>query len=137
MPTCPNCSYKLVLLSNRRKYKCAKCSRLFLTKFIESKDFQIWNKKQKELDLHNLKLEIQQGKKPKLNSEERLQRWEEWRTKYYEENKERIFANVKEWRDKNKEKKRQHDRMGRWRKEQKFLALQALINNEIRIEKIK
>ncbi len=59
MPTCPNCNYKLVFLENRLGYKCAKCGRLFLQKFIENRDFRIWNKYRREIDKHNLDLEFQ------------------------------------------------------------------------------
>jgi len=50
MPRCPNCSYILVLLEKRGKYKCAKCGKLFLRKEVESKDFREYNKRQKETD---------------------------------------------------------------------------------------
>ncbi len=77
------CSYpKLVLLSNRRKYKCAKCSRLFFQKEIEAKEFRTWNHKQKELDLHNLKLQYINSK---LTEEEKLQK----RKEYYLKNKDK------------------------------------------------
>ena len=45
MLRCPNCSYKLVLLSYRPKYKCALCSKLFPQKDIESKEFREFNKR--------------------------------------------------------------------------------------------
>ena len=51
MPTCPNCSYKVVLLSNRPKYRCALCSRLYSQKHVENKEFREWNKIQKLLDI--------------------------------------------------------------------------------------
>ena len=66
MPQCPNCSYKLVFLENRLKYKCAKCGWLFLQKVIENKDFRQWNKFQRDLEKHNLELEIKQIKEENL-----------------------------------------------------------------------
>ena len=54
MSRCPNCSYKLVLLSNRPKYKCALCSKLYTIKEIELKDFLEFNKNQRvsDIDFH-------------------------------------------------------------------------------------
>mgnify|MGYP001562674578 CR=1 FL=1 len=46
MPTCQNCSYRLVLLSSRPKYKCALCS-LYPKKEIEVKEFQEFNKRRR------------------------------------------------------------------------------------------
>lgn len=99
MSTCPNCYYKLVFLSNRLKYKCAKCSRLFLQKSVENKAFYQWNKKQRELDLHNLKLEIQQKKRPKLTEQEKVQR----RKEYYLKNKEKFREVRRKWIEENRE----------------------------------
>jgi len=81
MPKCPNCSYKLVLLSSRPKYKCALCSKLFPKKEIEDKEFKIWNKKQRELDKEKLK-----QKKPKISKEEKLKINREYQTKKRLEN---------------------------------------------------
>src|SRR3989344_3548256 len=103
-PRCPNCSFALVLLERRGKYKCSKCSRLFLQKEIDDKTFRQWNVKQRELDEHNLNLEKKQRKeRPKITEEERKLKAKEWRLKniqrckdnsaiYYEKNKERILA---------------------------------------------
>src|SRR3989344_2054281 len=119
MPRCPNCSYKLVFLEKRLRYKCAKCSRVFLQKFIENKDFQRYNKHRRELDKHNLNLEIKQRKRPKLTSEERklrtkesakkwrqdnLEKCREYSRKNYEENKDKILAQKKIYRQRTKEK---------------------------------
>jgi len=60
MPQCPNCNYKLVFLEKKLRYKCAKCGRIFLQNFIENKDFRQWNKFQRDLEKHNLELEIKQ-----------------------------------------------------------------------------
>ena len=50
MPRCPNCSYILVLLEYRGKYKCAKCGKLFLSKDIDNKEFREYNKNQRKND---------------------------------------------------------------------------------------
>ena len=57
MPRYPNCSYKLVLLSFRSKYKCALCSKLYPKKEIEVKEFQEFNKKRKIEDLESYEKE--------------------------------------------------------------------------------
>ena len=156
MPRCPNCSYKLVFLEKRLRYKCAKCSRVFLQKFIENKDFQRYNKHRRELDKHNLNLEIKQRKRPKLTSEERklrtkesakkwrqdnLEKCREYSRKNYEENKDKILAQKKIYRQRTKEKqykwrKQYRDKiidrtrlLGRihyWRRQQSELTQQEL-----------
>lgn len=50
MAVCPKCSYALVLLEHRNKYKCALCSRLFSQKEIDDREFKEWNKRQRTLD---------------------------------------------------------------------------------------
>ena len=124
MPICPNCGYELVLLS-RPKYKCSLCSKLYSLKEIDNKTFRIWNKKQKENDLHNLQLEIKQRKeslqekkilkglkllfkkqKPriKLTPEEielRKNNYSKW---YYHKFKEKLLEQDDKWREANQEK---------------------------------
>jgi len=123
MTTCPNCNYKLVLLSSRQKYKCSLCSNIYSQKLIENKTFRNWNKKQKEQDLHNLQLEIKQRKeflqerkilkglkllfkkpKIKLTPEEielRKNNYSKW---YYHKNKEKLLEQDDKWRQANPEK---------------------------------
>ena len=60
MPTCPNCSYKLVMLSSRPKYKCALCSKLYPEKEIEVREFQELNKRLKLKDIENYEKEKQE-----------------------------------------------------------------------------
>ena len=48
LPRCPNCNYELVLLEKRRKYKCAKCSKLFPQREIKDAEFREWNKKRRK-----------------------------------------------------------------------------------------
>jgi len=133
MSQCPNCNYKLVFLEKRLRYKCAKCSRVFLQKFIENNDFQNWNKHRRELDKHNLNLEIKQRKRPRLSPEERKLRAKEsaknWRInniekcrkysrKHYEENKDKILSQKKIYRQKTKEKQY------KWRKQYRDKLIQ-------------
>ena len=120
MPCCPNCSYKLVLLEKRLRYKCAKCSRVFLQQFIENRDFRIWNNHRRETEMQELLVEIKQleeekqkkkelresnkiakalrllfnGSKPRLNltPEERRIRKREYNKKWNENNPEKVRA---------------------------------------------
>ena len=158
--TCPNCAYQLVLLERRRKYKCAECSKLFLQKEIEDYNFRNWNKKQKENDMHNLKLEAQ---RPKLTEQEKLQRrqeyclknkekYKEYSEKYYYKNKEKINLRiiehrknnkewhnnyVKKWRLKTLSKRRIQWQMQNFRKRLKQLALQYFKSNNHKPSKTK
>ena len=83
MPICPNCSYKLVLLSSRLKYKCSLCSKLFSQKEIDNKKFREWNKFQRQLDLETLKLK----NKVRLTKEEKLQKARKYNKIWREKNK--------------------------------------------------
>ena len=65
MPRCLNCSYKLVFLENRLRYKCAKCGKGFLPKFIENRNFRVWNSRMREIVMQELTLEINQRKRKK------------------------------------------------------------------------
>ena len=58
MANCPKCSYVLVLLERRLKYKCALCSKLYPQKKIENKEFRDWNKQQKIRDIKNYEIEM-------------------------------------------------------------------------------
>jgi hypothetical protein len=77
MSRCPNCQYILVLIPNRRKYKCAKCSRLYYQKFIDGKEFREYNKRQRKLDKENLK--SQRKQRPRMSDEERKLRIRNYR----------------------------------------------------------
>ena len=139
---CPNCAYLLVLLARRGKYKCAKCGKLFLQKDIESNDFREWDKKQKLLDIQNLK-------KPrvKLSEEERKKRAKESINKWRVNNKEKVREYEKKrdrkeyqllWYHKNLDKLRSDGRLKQWRQKQKILAIDKLkeieglyLNNDI------
>ena len=113
MPTCQKCGYELVLLSSRLKYKCALCSKLYPQKEVETKAFREWNKKQRENDFHNIKLEKTQRerkitenriltgfrllfkqKKPRLNlnPEEKRERLLERKRKWASRNPDKIKA---------------------------------------------
>ena len=150
MPRCPNCQYILVLLEHRRKYKCAKCSRLYFQKYIENKEFEEYNKRQRILDKENLKSERKQ--KTKLSNEEKKLRAKNYRLNhktehrvhsqnFYEKNKDKILANKKTYRLNSKIKynawrrnyrAEQQDRIrlltriSFWRNKQKKLAVEML-----------
>ncbi len=70
MPSCPNCSYKLVFLEKRLRYKCAKCGRVFLQKFIENRDFRIWNNHRRNIEMQELQLEIKKIEEEKRKKKE-------------------------------------------------------------------
>lgn len=105
---CPNCSYKLVLLSNRGKYKCALCSKLYPQKEINNKEFRAWNKEQRKQDLKDIRLneqkrlnELKQIKKdlkllftPRQSSKEYSKKWREKNREVYNTIK-RIYWNKK------------------------------------------
>lgn len=111
MPRCPNCSYKLVLLSSRPKYKCALCSKLYLKKEIEVKEFQEFNKRrrieditiyEKEYKEHLARIkEIKKSLRLLFNGFSKTPK--EYRKWYYEKNKEKIRQLNKEWRLRNRE----------------------------------
>jgi DNA-directed RNA polymerase subunit RPC12/RpoP len=69
MPRCPNCSYKLVFIERRLRYKCAKCGKLFLRRFIENREFRLWNEQRRDLERQEILLEIkrleEEGRKRK------------------------------------------------------------------------
>lgn len=111
MSCCPNCSYKLVLLSSRPKYKCALCSGLYPEKEIEVKEFQKLNKRLRIEDIENYEKErkehfttIRKVKHdlrllfngfPKTNKIDK--------EAYYQKNKEKIRQLSREWRLRNRE----------------------------------
>ena len=70
---------------------------------VESYNFRNWNKKQKENDLHNLKLETKVGRPKLLTNEERKIRSNEQAKKYYYKNKAKINLRIIEYRKNNKE----------------------------------
>lgn len=89
MPRCPNCFYSLVLLEHRRKYKCAKCGKLFLQKDIDSKEFREWNKKRRKEDKEKIEKEFEEKlKKKELTEEEKKERKLEYQRKYMAKNRE-------------------------------------------------
>jgi len=111
MPRCPNCSYKLVLLSSRPKYKCALCSKLYSKKEIEVKEFQEFNKRRriedaerfdKEYKEHLARIkDIKKSLRLLFNGFSKTSK--EYRKKYYEKNKEKIRHLNREWRLRNRE----------------------------------
>ena len=110
MPRCPHCNYALVLLEQRRKYKCPKCSRLHSQKEIDDKEFVEFNKRERQKDKEALTKK--KGKQKPLTDFEKKQKMREyylrWRNKnpdsyirHYNRNKENILARQKEYRIKN------------------------------------
>jgi len=111
MTRCPNCSYKLVLLSFRPKYKCALCSKLYPKKEIEVKEFQEFNKRRRIEDIEIYEKErkeylvrIREIKKDlRLLFNGFSKTPKEYRKEYYEKNKDKIKQLNKEWRLRNRE----------------------------------
>jgi len=151
MKNCPNCNYELVLLP-RRKYKCSLCSKLYLPKQVESYNFRNWNKKQKENDMHNLKLATKPGRPRLLTDEERKIRSNEQAQRYYYKNKSKIIQKqiehrkdnreqhnnyVQKWRQRTLEKRRIQWQMQNFRRRLKQLALQHLKFNKDKTSKTK
>tara|TARA_Y100000034_G_scaffold136916_1_gene217088 strand:+ start:15217 stop:15411 length:195 start_codon:yes stop_codon:yes gene_type:complete len=58
MAHCPNCNYTLALLEHRRKYKCAKCGKLFSQIDIDNKEFVEWNKERRAEEKKKIKYEF-------------------------------------------------------------------------------
>ncbi|HLC37357.1 MAG TPA: hypothetical protein VJJ53_01085 [Candidatus Nanoarchaeia archaeon] len=138
MPRCPNCSYMLVLLEKRRKYKCAKCSKLFFQKEIDNRHFREQNKrifledmkrinpsmyyhrefaknhpekiKQYQINYKRNKLEGRFKKRLNLTDEDRRERTNRYARAYYYKNKDNIKEKLKKWREKNIDKIREYSR---------------------------
>jgi len=70
MPRCPNCSYKLVFLEKRFRYKCAKCGKLFLRRFIENMEFRLWNEQRRNSERQEILLEIKRLEEEKRQRKE-------------------------------------------------------------------
>ncbi len=111
MSRCPNCSYKLVLLSSRPKYKCALCSKLYPEKEIEAKEFQEFNKRRRVEDIeiyekerkeHLARIkEIKKSLRFLFNGFSKTSK--EYRKEYYEKNRGKIKQLNREWRLRNSE----------------------------------
>ena len=111
MSCCSNCSYKLVLLSYKPKYKCALCSKLYHKKEIEVKEFQEFNKRrriedieiyEKERKEHLVRIrEVKKSLKLLFNGFSRTP--QEYRKEYYEKHKEKIRQLNRKWRLRNRE----------------------------------
>ena len=106
MSRCPNCNYELVLLEHRRKYKCAKCSKLFSHIEIETKEFSQLNKRERQKEKEEAE---KQKKKDKLEYAKQYQKENPEKTKakckkYYEKNKKKISEKARLYRKTNPEK---------------------------------
>ena len=135
MPRCPNCSYKLVLLSHKQRYKCSLCNKIYPKKEIDNKEFREHNKRQKLLDLENYNqekkqesLKLKQLKKSIKLLFTPLKDNKEYYIEYYQKNK----HNIKEWTKQNtlsKEyKQKLKHRLNHYRQQQKRLTLLYLKN---------
>ena len=121
MSRCPNCSYLLVLIERRSKYKCAKCSRLWLQKLIDDRDFKEFNKKQRNLD--KKEAEKERAKEWQKNNKDKIR-------KYYYNNKEKYSEARKIYYRKNKEKfaKKRLTELIRIKKREHYLLNKQKIN---------
>ncbi|MAH07591.1 hypothetical protein CMI38_05080 [Candidatus Pacearchaeota archaeon] len=148
MPTCQNCNYELVLLP-RGKYKCSICSKLYPPKKVESKSFRTWNQKQRELDIHNDKLdhknkvsekrEIRKFIRQLFNGlpKTRKQIYEEYKEVQYQKkklwiqnNKDKYLEMRRKMREKYRQRIRGYANLYYYRKKQKALALHYLRNKQ-------
>ncbi len=154
MLTCPNCNYSLVLLEHRRKYKCAKCSRLFPRIEIDTQEFQKFNKQErlKDKETKPLKRKKLTDLEKRQHAVESSRRWRERNPdyasihgkKYYLRNKDRTLNKQREDRNlsgqtinehakirrlNNLDEERQKTRIKFWRNEQKLLAVKMFENN--------
>lgn len=134
MPRCPNCNYSLVLLEHRRKYKCAKCGKLFPKKEIDVKEFQNWNKKLRKEDEENIGQELKR-EKPKLSKEERLARSKKAQRKYREQNRTEYNKKKRDYWAKNKKHLLEKRRQNYKKKKAKILAQQKFWGENHKIER--
>jgi len=137
-------------LEKRRKYKCAKCGKLFSQKEIENEEFREWNKvRRKEDRKENEKQryrEIYQRKK-RLRLQNKKEDGEN-KISYYKRNQEKIIQQKREYRkglsgqrkkeENEKRNARRHSdvegtrlnsRINYWRQQQRNLALLQLEND--------
>lgn len=136
MVRCPNCNYILVLLERRRKYKCAKCGRLFAQKDIEDKDFVVQNKQRrteanKEMKkirkkitrnkkgLHKVISDINKRKNKKIKPEKDKETYNAEKREYWAKNREHLL-----------EKRRENYK----KRKEEILAQQRLYNENHKIE---
>jgi len=101
MPRCPDCNFPLVLREYKRKYKCAKCSKVFSQGIIEDEEFKKKLKREKEVIKKKVGKEIKEllteerelnakiRKSKKLTDKEKKQRARDRYKKYFEQNKEK------------------------------------------------
>jgi len=135
MASCPKCSYSLVLLEHRGKYKCALCSRLFPQKEIDDKEFREWNKRQRVLDIEfsNKKTEEELVQISELKIQIKYlfnglpKSTKEYQKEYFRKNKEKVLQRIYSYREKNKEKHKLNNRLARWRNKQKELAIENFV----------
>ena len=84
MAKCPNCSYTLVLLEYKQKFKCPKCGRLFPQQKIELIEFNKFNKTERIKDKEVIEVDKNKKyKQPKLSEftkkQDNIVRAKNWR----------------------------------------------------------
>lgn len=136
MTSCPNCNYELVLLEHHRKYKCAKCGKLFSQREIEIVDFHDFNKRERKKDKEMIF--GKPFKQPKLTEFEKRDRANNSFMKHYEINKIKILGQQRRYRLKSGQARNERlkvlyakdiddsrlkSRLKYWRAKQKVLAL--------------
>ena len=156
MSKCPNCFYELVLLGRRRKYKCAKCGKLFSQKEIDLKEFKEQNNKEREESRRQWQIEMSQDHHarkviPKIIGDINNPRSKKSKEQYYKENRDSIIQKKKEYRLNlsDQQKKEQNEkrrarryrnihatrlqsRINHWKQQQKTLAVQFVENELIK-----
>ena len=133
IPHCPTCSYNLVFLEKRLRYECAKCGRAFLRKFVENRDFRLWNRQLRSFEMQELMFEISrmeeekqkkrelrelnrisqglrflfagQGRRPSASYEERRVKEVEYNRKWRENNPEKVKILRKRYLEKHREQR--------------------------------
>jgi hypothetical protein len=131
MPHCPNCFFELVLRKHSRKYKCAKCGRLYLQSEIDRKEFIEWNKKEREKDKQAL---TEKTDEQKHHSEyEKKQARLAYQRKYRKEHREDYNKKKYEYWAKNKSHFQAKRKENYYRQKVKILGQQRLYRENHKI----
>jgi hypothetical protein len=96
MIKCPKCSYALVFLESRRRYKCSICSKLYYPKKLENEDFR---KKHLRLRKETKKEHLKQMKRDH-NELQKLKMWlHRLFTGYQDKRTKKVRTEKKTWQD--------------------------------------
>ena len=109
IPRCPNWSFALVLLKRRRRYKCAKCGRIYYQKEIDDKEFREYNTRQRERDKDEFERQKLLRRKTlkyrkKSDNPQKQKKLREYSLRHYYKHRDRLLIQKKEYRRKNKAK---------------------------------